>query len=76
MDVRNVKGVTKEVRAFAKTDDALRNHEAFALIVGSTLLRLRASFFLGINKPKIPIKLFEDKVTAKKWLLDSFIKNV
>ena len=76
MDVQNVIGVTKEVRGFAKTDAAIRNHEAFTLIVGSTLSRLLASFFLGINKPKIPIKLFEDKVTAKKWLLDSFRKNV
>ena len=72
MDVRNVVGVTKEVRAFAKTDEVIKNHEAFALIVGSTLSRLLASFFLGVNKPKIPIKIFDEKGTAKKWLLDSF----
>jgi len=72
MDIRNVVGVSKEVRGLAKTDAITKNHEAFAIIVGSILSRLIANFFLGINKPKVPVKLFENKATAKNWLISNF----
>lgn len=72
VDIRNIVGVSKEVRALAKTEVITKNHEAFALIINSALSRLIGNFFLGINKPKVPIKLFEDKESAKKWLLTNF----
>jgi hypothetical protein len=74
VDIRNVVGVSKEVRAMAKTDLISKNHEAFALIVGSSLSRLIANFFLGINKPKVPIRMFEDSLKAKEWLLKTYRK--
>ena len=72
IDVRNLVGVSKEVRALAKTDVITKNHQAFAVIVGSSLSRLIANFFLGINKPRAPLRIFEDKATAKNWLISNF----
>jgi hypothetical protein len=42
---------------------------AVALIVGTPLTRMMANFFLTVNKPLYPTRLFDDEASAVAWLL-------
>ncbi|MFP3907733.1 MAG: hypothetical protein ACLFWR_11930 [Acidimicrobiales bacterium] len=69
VDLRSVGTVRRPARtAFAELDVASR----VALLVGSPLSRMLASFGLGLNRPErgIPVKVFEDEASARHWLLD------
>jgi hypothetical protein len=41
---------------------------AVALIVGTPLTRMMANFFLSVNKPIFPTRLFDDEASAVAWL--------
>jgi hypothetical protein len=41
---------------------------AVALIVGTPLTRMMANFFLTVNKPLFPTRMFDDEASAAAWL--------
>ena len=41
---------------------------AVALIVGTPLTRMMANFFLSVNKPQFPTRLFDNEASAVAWL--------
>jgi hypothetical protein len=43
---------------------------AVALIVGTPLTRVMANFFLSVNKPVFPTRMFDDEASAVAWLLE------
>ena len=63
---------TTEARNFLASDD--KGATAVALYVDSVLGSFISSFFIMVNKPKIPYKIFNDETKAKKWL-EQFIVN-
>ena len=69
VDLNNLIGVTKEVRTMVSNPDMTKTHKAVAMLVSNPLTRLIASFFLGLNKPKFPIKSFTNSDDAILWLL-------
>ena len=71
VDLRGVNAVSREARQFYARpyqDDRKTPNQALAIITGSPLSKVIANFFLGINKPRVPIKLFSKESDAKKWL--------
>lgn len=49
----------------------IRRHEvvsAVAIVVGSPLSRMMGNFFINVNKPKAPTRLFDDEAAALAWL--------
>ena len=52
-------------RELARRDDLV---SAVALIVGTPLSRTIGNFFLGVNKPQYPTRLFDDEPPALAWL--------
>ena len=40
-----------------------------ALVVGSPVSRVIGNFFVGLNRPKYPLRLFDDQEFATAWLL-------
>ncbi|MGB1015048.1 MAG: hypothetical protein ACPG4T_13005, partial [Nannocystaceae bacterium] len=57
--VGRVKGVSKGARDFfSSSDENLALSAAAALIVSSPIARIVANFFMGINKPKHPTRMF------------------
>ncbi|MFI5149909.1 MAG: hypothetical protein ACHQRM_09270 [Bacteroidia bacterium] len=46
-----------------------------ALIVRSSFQRILGNFFIGLNKVKVPIRLFTDASEARIWLLKLKQKN-
>ncbi|MEP1024804.1 MAG: hypothetical protein ABJG68_01270 [Crocinitomicaceae bacterium] len=67
VDNRKIKSITKEARDHFSIKDRETNVSAIAIIIGSSLSRMIANFYLGINKPKIPVKLFNSEEKAVKW---------
>jgi hypothetical protein len=69
VDFSNLKSQTKECREYyAKDPEHIKTYSAVALLVSSPLSRIIANFFLGINKPIKPTRLFEDRGAAVEWL--------
>lgn len=69
VDFKNMKSQTKDCRDyFAKDPTHVATHSAAALVVNSALTRMIANFFLGMNKAVKPVRLFDDRESAIKWL--------
>ncbi|TXK52162.1 STAS/SEC14 domain-containing protein [Pontibacter qinzhouensis] len=66
-DITKVRNTTKEARDFiAKEGNELVT--ATALLVTSPVLRMMANFYIAVNKPKNPSRMFTDKRAALDWL--------
>ncbi len=66
-DIADMPAHPKEVREyFAK--EGSHNAIAHAIIVSNALSKLLANFFLTLNKPIVPTRLFTDVSKAAKWL--------
>jgi len=68
IDSRNIKYITKE----ARDHFSIKNREtvitSFGILIYSPLSRIIGNFFMGLNKPSVPAKLFTDEQEAVKWL--------
>ena len=69
-----VKDSTKEAREFLASENSSEDLVAVALCVDSVLGDFISSFFVTVNKPLIPSKVFSDEKKAKEWL-EQFIAN-
>ena len=68
VDIGGIRSITKEARKFVTGDDPVKMILAAAIIVGSPLSRLIGNFFLGLNRPKVAVKLFDSEEKAIEWL--------
>jgi hypothetical protein len=68
LDLRGMNGMSREAREFYAGEEPARVLAAIALIVDSPLSRMIGSFFLGFNKPRIPLRLFTSEAQALRWL--------
>jgi hypothetical protein len=66
-DITQVKQTTKEARDYLAVEgNALIS--ASAILVSSPMLKMMANFFIMVNKPKNPTRMFTDKEEALAWL--------
>jgi hypothetical protein len=65
----NVKSIPRECRELYASEGTAKIISGAALLIGSPVSRVIGSFFLGLNKPRVPVKLFTSKSDAIKWLL-------
>ena len=68
IDARGIKSISRDARNFFTTNGRQTNTLAFAIIIDSSVSKVVGNFFLGINKPALPTKLFLDELNAVKWL--------
>ncbi len=68
VNLNNVKYVSRESRMYYAGEEAEKIFKAVALLVGTQISRLIGSFFIGLNKPVMPVKLFTSEKEALKWL--------
>jgi hypothetical protein len=69
VDIRSVGPMKRPARkVFADSNVASR----VALLVGSPVSRMLASFGLGLDRPRhgIPLKVFAEESSARQWLLE------
>jgi hypothetical protein len=60
---------SKEALAFSASAEGLRYTKADALVVKSLAQRITANFYLAVNAPPKPSKIFNSEAEARKWLL-------
>jgi hypothetical protein len=69
VDFSQMKSISKEARDyFGKDPRHVETYTAVALVVNNPLSRVLANFFMGINKPIKPTRLFDDRAKAFEWL--------
>lgn len=71
MDIRKARGISRDARSMFASAEAAQLFAATALLVGSPLSRALGNFFLGLNKPQMPTRLFTDEVEALAWLREA-----
>ncbi|MES2285296.1 MAG: hypothetical protein V4547_06365 [Bacteroidota bacterium] len=68
-NVVSVKSSTKAARDFFASETGCEGISATAVIINSPVGSIIGNFYILINKPLRPVKLFTDKLKAKKWLV-------
>jgi hypothetical protein len=68
IDSRGIRSMTRDAREFFSTRGRDTNTCAFGIIIKSPLSRAVGNFFLGINKPAVPTRLFDNEENALEWL--------
>src|SRR4051812_492651 len=68
MDIRRVRSLSRDARAYFATREAAEVFAATALLISSPLSRAVGNFFLGLNKPSMPTRLFTSEADALAWL--------
>lgn len=68
IDIKSIKSITKPSRDFLASEKGSEGIIAAAFLIDSSLGRILGNFFIQINKPLRPTKIFTDEIAAKKWL--------
>jgi hypothetical protein len=58
----------KRAREYLSSGDGVKGIIAAAIVVGSPFTSFMANFFVSVNKPKMPAKVFSNEEEALKWL--------
>lgn len=72
-DIRTVSEVPKDAREFFGSERGCEGVLAAAILVSSSVGSMIANFFMKINKPAVPTKLFTEEEPAKKWLKEQMV---
>jgi len=67
IDLHNMKSIERDARNFYSQSSS-KNAVGVALITSTPLSNVIANFFIGLNNPAKPIKLFSNKNDAIQWL--------
>jgi hypothetical protein len=67
-DMRGFVSFDKEATEFLASKEAYSNVTALALVVNSVFQKMAGTFFIFLNKPPVPAKVFTDHESAIKWL--------
>lgn len=68
IDISRIKSASRGAREYFAGSEASKRTTVMAILVGSSTSRVIGNFFLGLNKPKYPIKLFCSEKKALDWL--------
>lgn len=71
-DLRNIKSVDRQAREYFASEAVCKISKASAVLIGSPVSRVIGNFFIGLNKPSYPVKLFTSEKKAIKWLRSFF----
>lgn len=58
----------KKAREYLSSGDGIKGIIAAAIVVGSPFTSFMANFFVSVNKPKMPARVFSNTMEALKWL--------
>ena len=68
-----LKGMSRDARVYFAGPQTAEVESAAALLIHSPLGRAVGNFFLGLNKPLFPTRLFTSESDALAWL-SSFVR--
>jgi len=65
---QGVVSMDKKAREYLASDDGVKGVIAAAIVVGSPFTSFMANFFVSVNRPKMPVRIFSNAKDALKWL--------
>lgn len=68
IDSRGIRSMSYEARKHFSVRGRDTKTNAFGIVIGSSISRVLGNFYLGINKPAVPTKLFDNEDEALEWL--------
>lgn len=70
IDMAGIQSISRAARLhFSNPPNNSRlKNKAIALIISSAMSKLIDNFFIGLNRPQIPIKIFTNIASAREWL--------
>lgn len=68
VDLRKIKSISKEARDHFSMRGRKPNVTAIAMLVSSPLSRIIGNFFLGLNKPTVPTRMFTSEEEGIAWM--------
>jgi hypothetical protein len=68
VNLKTIRSITKEARNHFSMRNRTPGVTAIAFLIKSPSSRIIGNFFIGLNKPVVPTKLFTDKEAAIVWL--------
>lgn len=68
-DIRRLRGVSLGVRVNMSSERAGRYLARVALVADSPLTRTIGNFFMRLNRPPFPVRIFDAEDEALRWLL-------
>jgi hypothetical protein len=74
VDLTNIKATSRESRGIYSSPDTAKIFRAAALLIGNPVSQIMGNFYMGINKPAMPVKMFTDPNKAMEWLT-KFLKE-
>lgn len=69
IEMSSMRTASKEVRKEYELQNFQDLVIATALVTGSSISKMIGNIIIGINKTKLPVKLFTDPEKAREWLL-------
>lgn len=70
VDIRKIRSISKEARDHFAMRGRKPGVVAIAMLVSSPLSRIIGNFFLGLNHPAVPTRMFSDKLKAEEWIIN------
>lgn len=67
VDTTMAKSISKEARDYFSMKGRDSKVIAFAILINSPLSKIIANFFMGLNKPRVPVRLFTNENDAITW---------
>ena len=68
VDLREIKSISKEARDHFSMRGRKPHVTAIAMLVKSPVSRIIGNFFLGLNRPTVPTRLFNQEKEAILWM--------
>lgn len=68
IDSRGIKSMSREAREHFSARGRDSKTCAYGIVIKSPLSRVVGNFFLGINNPVVPTRLFDNEEKAIEWL--------
>lgn len=68
INVIPVKNITKEARDFLASKKGCEGVIAAGILIDSVIGSMIGNFFISVNRPLVPTKIFTGEEEAKKWL--------
>lgn len=68
LDTRASRGLDRDARLYYVRPEAARQLAALAMLIDSQIGRILGNFFMTVNKPPFPLRLFTSEADAIIWL--------
>ena len=68
IDMRAIKSISRDAREYYANERTASIQRATALVIESPVSRVIANFFMGLNRPLTPTRMFTDVDEAIEWL--------